>query len=63
MHTYRMYSKWRLLNEKKANKILKKNKKLKVHYIPTRDWYIISTDEEWEQRKRLTINEVLEAKI
>jgi len=63
MVSYRVYATFRFLNGSKMKRFLKRNKKFKVRYIPTRGWYILATDEQWEGRIRQTINYLIEQKL
>lgn len=63
MSSYRLFSKWSVMTRQKAAKLLRRKRRLKSHYIPTRDWYILATWEEWELRTRLTIDYLIEQKL
>lgn len=65
MVVYRLFGAWKRFDEKPLKKFLKKNKKkgYRKYYIPTRDWHIIATPEQWESRTRATINHLIEEKV
>lgn len=63
MTFYRLFGSWRRFNENKIKKFLKKHKDFKIHYIPTRDWYIVATDSQWEGRERQTIDYLIEQRM